>query len=200
MIAGLKGIVVEASPGSVILEVGGVSYLVFVSQKTQESLPESGREIRLRIETHVREDQISLYGFGDAIEQEWFRLLQTVQGVGAKVAMSVLGTLEPDALHQAVATGDQKVVSRAPGVGPKLAQRIVNELASRLPSNVISLPQVQDSRTDELASALVNLGYGRAQVDEAVAAALIERPDGTLQELIRAALQRLAPAAGGPKT
>ncbi|HEX3859072.1 MAG TPA: Holliday junction branch migration protein RuvA, partial [Pseudolabrys sp.] len=134
MIGKLKGIVDSYSEDFIILDVGGVGYQVHCSVRTLQALPSPGTAATLSIETHVREDHIKLYGFASDIEREWFRLLQTVQGVGAKVAMSVLGTLKPSELASAVAMRDKATVARTPGVGPKVAERIVTELKDKAPA------------------------------------------------------------------
>src|SRR3954468_22858516 len=120
MIGKLRGIIDSYGEDFVILDVGGVGYQVHCSARTMQALPATGEAATLSIETHVREDQIKLFGFTSDLEREWFRLLQTVQGVGAKVALSVLGTLRPSELASAVAMHDKATVARAPGVGPKV--------------------------------------------------------------------------------
>src|ERR1700688_3747348 len=142
MIGKLKGIIDSYGEDSVILDVNGVGYLVHCSARTLQELPRAGEPATLSIETHVREDQIRLFGFTTDIEREWFRLLQTVQGVGAKVALAVLGTLKPADLADAVATRDKAMIARAPGVGPKVAERIVNELKDKAPAYAAVDPAV----------------------------------------------------------
>src|SRR5437016_6654438 len=134
MIGKLKGSIDSYGEDFIILDVGGVGYLVHCSTRTLQELPGTGEPASLSIETHVREDQIRLFGFRTDVEREWFRLLQTVQGVGAKVALSVLGTLKPADLASAIAMRDKAMVARAPGVGPKVAERIVTELKDRAPA------------------------------------------------------------------
>src|SRR5256886_15543357 len=134
MIGKLKGIIDTYGEDSVILDVGGVGYLVHCSARTLQALPAAGEPVTLAIQTHVREDQIRLFGFLTDVEREWFRLLQTVQGVGAKVALSVLGTLKPADLASAIAMRDKSMVARSPGVGPKVAERIVTELKDKAPA------------------------------------------------------------------
>src|SRR5450830_1983851 len=131
MIGKLRGIVDSYGEDYIILDVNGVGYQVHCSTRTLQALPATGEAATLAIETYVREDQIKLFGFASDVEREWFRLLQTVQGVGAKVALSVLGTLKISDLALAVAMRDKATVSRAPGVGPKVAERIVTELKDR---------------------------------------------------------------------
>src|SRR3954469_1760064 len=133
MIGKLKGIIDSYGEDSIILDVNGVGYLVHCSARTLQELPGVGEPAVLAIETYVREDQIKLFGFMSDTEREWFRLLQTVQGVGAKVALSVLGTLRPSELGTAVAMRDKATVARTPGVGPKVAERIVTELKDKAP-------------------------------------------------------------------
>src|SRR3954463_4008015 len=134
MIGKLKGIVDSYGEDAEIVDVGGVGYLAHCSPSTLQALPAKGPPVTLAIETHVREDQIKLFGFMSDTEREWFRLLQTVQGVGAKVALSVLGTLRPSELGTAVAMRDKATVARTPGVGPKVAERIVTELKDKAPA------------------------------------------------------------------
>ena len=134
MIGKLKGLIDSYGEDYVILDVGGVGYQVHCSARTLQALPAPREAATMSIETYVREDQIKLFGFTSDIEREWFRLLQTVQGVGAKVAMSVLGTLKPSELASAVAMRDKAMVARTPGVGPKVAERIVTELKDKAPA------------------------------------------------------------------
>ena len=134
MIGKLKGIVDSYGEDFVILDVGGVGYQVQCSARTLQELPAAGQPATLSIETYVREDQIRLFGFMSDVEREWFRLLQTVQGVGAKVALSVLGTLKPGELASAIAMRDKATVARTPGVGQKVAERIVTELKDKAPA------------------------------------------------------------------
>ncbi|MGA8967023.1 MAG: Holliday junction branch migration protein RuvA, partial [Pseudolabrys sp.] len=134
MIGKLKGIIDSYGEDYIILDVGGVGYQVHCSARTLQALPSPGEPAMLSIETYVREDQIKLFGFASDIEREWFRLLQTVQGVGAKVAMSVLGTLKASELASAVAMRDKAMVARSPGVGQKVAERIVTELKDKVPA------------------------------------------------------------------
>ena len=134
MIGKLKGIIDTYGEDYIILDVDGVGYLVHCSARTLQELPGTGQPATLSIETHVREDQIRLFGFLTDVEREWFRLLQTVQGVGAKVALSVLSTLKPADLASAIAMRDKAMVARTPGVGPKVAERIVTELKDKAPA------------------------------------------------------------------
>ena len=203
MIGKLKGLIDSYGEDYVILDVSGVGYQVHCSARTLQALPTPGEGATLSIETYVREDQIKLFGFRTDAEREWFRLLQTVQGVGAKVALAVLGTLTPSDLANAIALRDKASVARTPGVGPKVAERIVTELKDKVPAFATVDPVVQlsgaidESRaprpvTDAI-SALVNLGYGQPQAAAAVAAA--SRTAGEKAEtpqLIKLGLKELA--------
>src|SRR4051812_46374051 len=142
MIGKLRGIIDTYGEDFVIVDVGGVGYLVHCSARTLQALPAQGEPVALAIETHVREDQIKLFGFLSDVEREWFRLQQTVQGVGTKVALAVLGTLKPAELATAIAMRDKASVARTPGVGPKVAERIVTELKDKAPAYVDIDPAV----------------------------------------------------------
>ena len=204
MIGKLKGVVDEIADDHVILDVHGVGYVAFCSARTLGNLPSSGEAAILLIETYVREDVLRLYGFGTALEREWFRLLQNVQGVGAKVALAVLGTLTPSELANAIALRDIAMVSRAPGVGKKVAERIVTELKNKAPAFAgdaganIGLKQeigegVASTAVSDAVSALSNLGYSRDQAANAVASALREAgEDADSAKLIRLGLKELA--------
>jgi holliday junction DNA helicase RuvA len=204
MIGKLKGIVDSYGEDFIILDVGGVGYQVHCSMRTLQALPSPGTAATLSIETHVREDHIKLYGFASDSEREWFRLLQTVQGVGAKVAMSVLGTLRPSELASAVAMRDKATVARTPGVGPKVAERIVTELKDKAPAFTSIDPAVTHltGALDEMrapkpvtdaVSALVNLGYGQPQAAAAIAAAARDAGDeAETAQLIKLGLKELA--------
>jgi len=204
MIGKLKGLIESYGQDSVIVDVNGVGYEVHCSARTLQELPGVGQPAALSIETHVREDQIRLFGFVTEIEREWFRLLQTVQGVGAKVALSVLGTLKPSELASAIAMRDKAMVARAPGVGPKVAERIVTELKDKAPAytNVdpalVRLSGALDDKrapapVTDAVSALVNLGYGQAQAAAAIAAATRHAGEGAeATTLIRLGLRELA--------
>lgn len=204
MIGRLKGLVDSTGEDWVIVDVGGVGYEVTCSIRTLAGLPAVGEAVSLSIETYVREDAIRLFGFASASERAWFRLLQGVQGVGAKVALALLGTLTTDELANAIALQDKAQVSRAPGVGPKVAGRIVTELKDRIPavlatevsefaaSGDASSTPVGTAALDAV-SALTNLGYAQAQASAAVAAAAKKAGDGTeTKELIRLGLKELA--------
>ena len=204
MIGKLKGIIDTYGEDSVILDVGGVGYLVHCSARTLQALPAAGEPVMLAIETHVREDQIRLFGFLSDVEREWFRLLQTVQGVGTKVALSVLSTLKPAELASAIAMRDKAMVQRAPGVGAKVAERIVTELKDKAPAYadldpaVIRLSGAIDEKrapqpVADAVSALVNLGYGPPQAAAAIAAATRNAGEGAdAARLIRLGLKELA--------
>ena len=206
MIARLKGIIDELGPDWLVIDVSGVGYLVHCPARTIGALPGQGMPTELHIETHVREDQISLYGFADARERECFRLLTTVQGVGAKVGLAILGTLSPDQLVDAILAQDKAQLSRADGVGPRLAARLLTELKDRILTvagglQVVSADQQAPAQaaaaepegiTADAISALVNLGYGRAEAFGAVSR--VRRVPGdadSLEALIPAALKEL---------
>lgn len=179
MIAKLRGILDSTADGFLILDVNGVGYRVFCSNKTLAKMPPAGQSATLLIETQVREDHIHLFGFADAVEKSWFTMLTTVQGVGAKVGLAILSVLSSQELSMAIASGDSKTVSRANGVGPKLAVRIVTELKGKVGSVVSAagtdtpsgevLQSVDNNIMSDAVSALVNLGYAR--MDAAMAAA-----------------------------
>jgi Holliday junction DNA helicase RuvA len=204
MIGKLKGIIDSYGDDFVILDVGGVGYQVHCAARTLQRLPAPGDAATLAIETYVREDQIKLYGFASDTEREWFRLLQTVQGVGARVAMSVLGTLKPAELANAIATRDKAAVARSPGVGSKVAERIVSELKDKAPGfadvdpTVVHLAGALDEKrapkpVADAVSALINLGYGQPQAAAAIAAASRAAGEGAdTAMLIRQGLKELA--------
>ncbi len=203
MIGKLKGIIDSYGEDSIILDVNGVGYLVHCSARTLQALPAQGEAVTLAIETHVREDLIRLYGFQSDVEREWFRLLQTVQGVGAKVALAVLGTLKPSDLASAIAMRDKAMVARTPGVGPKVAERIVTELKDKAPAYtdvdpaLVRLSGALDEKRApqpiaDAVSALVNLGYGQPQAAAAIAAAARSAGEGAeAKTLIRLGLREL---------
>jgi Holliday junction DNA helicase RuvA len=198
MIAKLRGILDAAGDDWAIIDVGGVGYLVYCSARTLARLPEPGSTVSLEIETHVREDHIHLYGFLTAAERAWFRLLTTVQGVGARVAMAIQGVLGADELAQAVALGDRASLTRAPGVGPKLAQRILTELKDKVDAIAVQPIPVRlaaangDHATDAV-SALLNLGYKRPEAVGAVSAAVRSLgAEAAVEALIKAGLKELA--------
>jgi Holliday junction DNA helicase RuvA len=204
MIGKLRGVVDSYGEDFVILDVHGVGYQVHCAARTLQSLPASGEAATLSIETYVREDQIKLFGFLSDVEREWFRLLQTVQGVGAKVALAVLGTLKPSELATAIAMRDKAAVARSPGVGAKVAERIVTELKDKVPAfadidpAVVHLAGALDEKraprpVTDAVSALVNLGYGQPQAAAAIAAAARNAgEDADTATLIRQGLKELA--------
>jgi holliday junction DNA helicase RuvA len=204
MIGKLTGTIDSYGEDFIILDVGGVGYVVHCSARTLQALPAPGEPVVLAIETHVREDQIRLFGFLTPIEREWFRLLQTVQGVGTKVALSVLGTLAPADLASAIALRDKAMIARSPGVGQKVAERIVTELKDKAPAYAAVDPAVirlsgaiEERRAPQpvadAISALVNLGYGQPQAAAAIAAAAQSAGEATdAARLIRLGLRELA--------
>lgn len=206
MIAKLKGILDSHREDGAIIDVGGVGYLIFGSSRTLGQLGDVGDPVSVHVETHVREDHIHLYGFATEPERRCFQILQTVQGVGAKAALAILSALAPDEVMQAVASQDKTMLTRADGVGPKLATRIVNELKDKAvgfslgaeraatqpgasaPTSVVDAGPVEDA-----VSALVNLGYGRSDAYGAVVAASQSLGDGAaLDRLISTSLRELA--------
>jgi len=204
MIGKLRGVIDAYGEDNVVLDVHGVGYLVHCSARTLQALPPAGEATTLAIETWVREDQIRLFGFATDLEREWFRLLTGVQGVGAKVALAVLSTLRTAEIANAIVLGDKAAVTRTPGVGAKLAQRIVTELKDKAPQfasvdpAVVQLSgELADKRApqpiSDAVSALVNLGYGEIQASAAIAAAVRSAgDDATTQSLIRLGLRELA--------
>lgn len=208
MIGKLRGIVDSYAGDAIVLDVGGVGYLVQCSARTLQALPRPGEAASLAIETHVREDAIRLYGFLSDAERDWFRLLQNVQGVGAKVALAILGMGPVDALASAVALQDKVALSKAPGVGPRLAARITAELKDKMPAlgsvdpTVARLAGEEPARGTPAAvhdaiSALTNLGYARPQAAAAVGTAMKALGEGAeAQALIRRGLKELASPTG----
>jgi holliday junction DNA helicase RuvA len=199
MIAKLAGMVDQIDTESVVIDVGGVGYLAFCSTRTISQLPPPGSAARLLIETHVREDHIHLYGFVDAAERGWFRRLTTVQGVGARLALAILSAVAPENLALAIVAQDKAALTRADGVGPRLAARIVNELRDKIAAIGAAMPAAGMSPEEDAGpaadavSALVNLGYRRAEAFGAVAAAAQRLGRGAeAGALIRAGLQELA--------
>ncbi len=204
MIGKLKGIVDSFEDDHLILDVNGVGYVVFASSRTLQKLPRVGEAASLAIETQVREDAIRLFGFMTDAERDWFRLLQSVQGVGAKVALAIQSLYGPAELTTAIALQDKAAISRASGVGPKLAARIVAELKDKAPAfgtvdpAAMRLAGEDEAKTapkpvQDAISALVNLGYGRPQAATAVSAALgALGADAETGALIRRGLRELA--------
>ncbi|MGA7199278.1 Holliday junction branch migration protein RuvA [Roseiarcus sp.] len=201
MIGKLSGIVDSLEEDGLVLDVNGVGYLVAASARTLRGLPPIGQPAALLIETQVREDAIRLYGFLTIAERDWFRLLQSVQGVGAKVALGILGALTADALSAAIANQDKAMMARAPGVGPKLAARLVLELKDKAPAfggvdfggaTADSAPKLPKAAGDAIL-ALVGLGYARPQAAAAIARGSAQLGgDAETAALIRAALRDLA--------
>lgn len=201
MIAQLRGTLVQIDDTSVIIDVGGVGYAVTVSGKTRAGLGLGDPAVTLLTDMQVREDSMTLFGFTATTERDAFRLLVTVQGVGAKAAMAILSVLTPDELADAVMSGDRAMVARADGVGPKLAQRVVNELATKIGSLPVASSGAGGAAASgggsetvgvDAMSALVNLGYGRAEAHAALQRARACGAAGDdLSALIAAALQEL---------
>jgi Holliday junction DNA helicase RuvA len=198
MIARLRGVLAETGADHAVLDVGGVGYLVWCSARTLTAIGEVGGDVLLFTEMQVREDAITLYGFGSAAERETFRLLTSVQGVGGRVALSILSVLDAGELSRAIASGDKAMVARANGVGPKLAMRIVNELKDKmggvaLGPGLASAPAAKGGVSTDALSALANLGFRPAEASGAVGAAVEELGDGaTLDAVVRLALRKAA--------
>jgi Holliday junction DNA helicase RuvA len=205
MIAKLSGVVDATGEGWAIVDVGGVGYLVFCSGRTLAHLS-TGAPVRLWVETLMREDAIQLYGFGDVTEREWFRLLNTVQGVGAKAALAVLSVLAPEQLALAIAAGDRSAITMAAGVGPRLAGRIISELKERALPSAPATPlsgrtagALPDSDLGDAVTALVQLGFRPSEAMSAVAdAAGRLGANAGLEALIRDGLAVLAPKEPSP--
>lgn len=210
MIAKLRGLLDSIGKDSIIVDVGGVGYEVSCPAKTLQRLPAVGETVTLSIETHVREDAIKLYGFSSEAERTWFRLLQSVQGVGAKLALAILGALDGQDLANAIALQDRTAMARAPGVGPKVALRIITELKDKAPTPLsgaglsAGAALVAGSRSAggtaagpspvmDAISALSNLGYNPSDASAAIAAAVAKAGEGArTEELIRLGLKELA--------
>lgn len=200
MIGKLTGLLDSTGEGWVMIDVGGVGYVVFCSARTLSQLPGRGGTVSLLIDTHVREDHIHLYGFAGQDERDWFRLLSTVQGVGARMALAILSVLPPPELTLALASQDKTLLTRANGVGPKLAQRILTELKDK--AGGLSLgPSAANGAAagiargpaDDAVSALVSLGYRRSEAFGAVSQALRNLgADAPLDALIKEGLRELA--------
>ncbi len=220
MIGRLAGRLDYRGPNHVMVDVNGVGYVVHVSERTLTELPGPGKTVVLYTDLLVREDLLQLFGFVSPIEREWHRLLMTVQGVGAKASVAILGTLGAEGISRAISIGDWAAIKAAPGVGPRIAQRVVNELKEKAPSlmalggaiasgdgspvetaNVTDeVPEKASSQRDsnavvqaEALSALSNLGYGPSEAARAVAEAGGAAPGAGTEELIRSALRLLAP-------
>lgn len=193
MIARLAGSLLETTAEHAVVDVGGVGYLVAASTRTLSNLGAAGDAIVLHTEMLVAEDSIRLVGFGSAGERDWFRLLISVQGVGARVALAILSALSIDEVHRAVASGDSAMIARAQGVGPKLAQRIVNELKDKAGSIALGAgaAPLKPGPAADAVSALLNLGFRPADANSAVNAAREELgEDASLDALVRLALRK----------
>jgi Holliday junction DNA helicase RuvA len=203
MIAKLAGVVEQIEPDAAVIDVGGVGYRAFCSTRTIGRLPPPGSPARLLIETHVREDHIHLYGFIDAVERDWFRLLTTVQGVGARLALSLLSAVPPEKLGLAILAQDKPALAQAEGVGLRLAARIVNELRDKIGN--VAAPMTAGSAallteatngqgaTADAIAALENLGVGRTEALGAIAAAARRLgSEAGADVLIKAGLEELA--------
>ena len=203
MIGKLRGLVDSIDEDGLVIDVNGVGYVVAASARTLRALPAIGQEATLYVETQLREDSLRLFGFLSVAERDWFRLLQSVQGVGAKVALAVLGTLPGDKLASAIARQDKAMVAQTPGVGPKLALRIVTELKDKAPALGVAdlggdlgaaehAGRLPKAGADAVL-ALVGLGYGRPQAAAAVAKGVAALgPEAQTSALIRAGLKELA--------
>ncbi|MFK7902409.1 MAG: Holliday junction branch migration protein RuvA [Nitratireductor sp.] len=204
MIGKLKGSIEELAEDHILIDVNGVCYVAFCSARTLGAVGSVGEAVQLFIETYVREDQLKLFGFSSELERDWFRLLQSVQGVGAKVALAIQATLAPSELASAIALQDKAMVSRAPGVGPKVAQRIVAELKDKAPAfsgaaaaeiglqSDIGSGHANSSVVDAV-SALTNLGYSSQQASGAISKILADvGEDADSAKLIRLGLKELA--------
>ncbi|CAO3406209.1 Holliday junction branch migration protein RuvA [Azospirillum largimobile] len=207
MIAKLTGIVDSTGTDWVVLDVNGVGYLLSCSNRTLSRMV-AGERVSLVVETFIREERIVLHGFGDQAEREWFKLLTTIQGVGARLALSILGVLDPDQLTRAIASQDKTALVRADGVGPKVAARILNELKDKVGNLALGpaatagapagkgAPAAAPGASPALAdavSALVNLGYGRSEAFGAVVAAgRVLGDDAGVSDLIRQGLKELS--------
>lgn len=219
MIGRIAGVILHRAADHVLIDVRGVGYIVHVSGRTAASLPPVGEVVALYTELLVREDLLQLFGFPTLLEKEWHRLLTSVQGVGAKASMAILGTLGAEGVGRAIALGDWNAVRAAPGVGPKLAQRVVLELKEKAPAVMalggaltVDLTFTEDpaapvpatstrqpagaptaGATADALSALINLGYGQGEAAAAVAEAAGATEGAEAPALIRAALKLLAP-------
>jgi len=199
MIAKLTGLLDTIEETFLILDVGGVGYLVSCSRRTLSNIGKKGEKATLLIETLMRAESLQLYGFGTQEEQDCFRLLTTVQGVGVRMALALLSALSPHDIYQAIASQDKEILTRADGVGPKLASRILTELKDKIPaelsftSNVYPLPSSLSPTIEEAVSALVNLGYRRLEAVTSISKAQQQLgEDASLNDLIRQGLSLLA--------
>lgn len=203
MIGKLKGIVDETAEDYVLVDVNGVCYVVHCSERTAANAGKIGDPVTLFIETYVREDQLKLFGFASAFERDWFLLLQSVQGIGAKLALALLSKLSPGQLANAIALQDKSLLAKTPGVGPKAAERIVLELKNKLPkspSDQVEFSVLEDlggakalAPVAEAISGLVNLGYSRDHAAAAIAAVIKEAGESVdTTKLIRLGLRYLS--------
>ena len=198
MIAKLRGLLDSFGDDWCIIDVNGIGYHVFCSSRTLNNLIGLGEEVTLLIETHIREDHFHLFGFATELERDWFRLVQTVQGVGAKVALAILSAVGPDELSNSIAAQDKTVVGLATGVGPKLATRIIHELKDKVAKFALTPVKLGDgsplrsSALGDAVSALSNLGYKQAEAYTAVSKAINDGADDDVQVLIRLGLKELA--------
>ncbi|NVK46899.1 MAG: Holliday junction branch migration protein RuvA [Rhodobacteraceae bacterium] len=222
MIGKLTGVIDYIGTDHVLIDVRGVGYIVYISERTRMSLPGRGAPVALYTDMLVQETNLQLFGFTSLLEKEWYRLLISVQGIGSKAAMAILGTLGPEATGRAIALGDWTAVKAAPGVGPKIAQRVVNELKDKAPtvmsmggklSEALEAPESVEviesaapvakpkpapkkanaSAEAEALSALQNLGYSPSDAAQAVAQSAQDAPEADTSTLIKAALRLLAP-------
>lgn len=198
MIAKLSGLLDSVADGHAIIDVGGVGYLVYCSHRTLTSLPGLGEAVALVIDTHVREDHIHLYGFATETERNWFKLLQSVQGVGARMALAILSVLAPDELTAAIGAQDKSALQRTSGVGAKMAMRIVTELKDKVPATLTGQVIKGDfgsagtGSLNDAVSALVNLGYRPAEASTAVSTAARNlESSAEVGDLIRHGLKEL---------
>lgn len=198
MIAKLRGLLDSIEDGRIVVDIQGVGYLVQCSNRTIAGLPRVGESVSLLIETVVKEDDIRLFGFESAEEREWFRLLQTVQAVGARVALAIMATMSITELAEAIMAQDRASLTRAPGVGPRLADRILSELKNKVPALDAAPGAVQAAipgrgAQGDAISALVNLGYRRAEALGAISSASKSLGDeAPIDALITAGLKELA--------
>lgn len=219
MIGKISGRIDYRGSDHVLIDVRGVGYMVYVSDRTLAGLPGAGEAVSLYTDLLVREDLLQLFGFNSLVEKEWHRLLMSISGIGAKASMAILGTLGSEGVSRAIALGDWNAIKAAPGVGPKIAQRVVNELKDKAPkvmaisdvatpAAMVDLPQDEVIETpavvapsapssggsvSEALSALQNLGYAPGDAASAVAQASGETPEASTADLIRSALRLLAP-------
>ncbi|MBA4490874.1 Holliday junction branch migration protein RuvA [uncultured Paracoccus sp.] len=219
MIGRIAGVILHRAPDHVLIDVRGVGYIVHISERTAASLPPVGQATALYTDLLVREDLLQLFGFPSLLEKEWHKLLTSVQGIGAKASLAILGTLGAEGLGRSIALGDWSAVRKAPGVGPKLAQRVVLELKDKAPSVMAmggaltvdaglpvietdtppaaapppSAPPPSAAAQSEALSALTNLGYNPSEAAQAVAQAAMAEAGAATPALIRAALRSLAP-------